>query len=95
MSFRLLTTRLFKHGRLVIKSYYKREIHTNILESTRQRNVSSQTAGNLASYAKYKNQGLLRFGNHARRLFVDNILNRVTNPCSKDLREQATKKYIV
>lgn len=41
-----------------------------------------------------RNQGIFRFGNNARRLFVDNILNRVTNPYSAELRSQATKKFL-
>lgn len=39
MSVRLLTTRLIKHGRYLLQSYWKRDIHSNILEQkqTRQR----------------------------------------------------------
>uniref|UniRef100_U5ENE0 non-specific serine/threonine protein kinase n=1 Tax=Corethrella appendiculata TaxID=1370023 RepID=U5ENE0_9DIPT len=103
MSFRLLTTRLFKHGRLLLQNYYKREIHSNnILDTTRIRGIHNHqhqakaSSGNLNNLANNfaKNQGLWRFGQHARRLFVDNILNRVTNPFSSDLRAQATKKLL-
>lgn len=44
--------------------------------------------------AALRNAGLLRFGQHARRLFVDNILNRVTTTYSSDLRTQATRKFL-
>lgn len=36
--------------------------------------------------------GIFRFGQHARKLFVNNILNRVTTTYSEELRQQATKK---
>lgn len=36
--------------------------------------------------------GIFRFGQHARKLFIDNILNRVTTTYSAELRSQATKK---
>lgn len=36
--------------------------------------------------------GIFRFGQHARKLFIDNILNRVTTTYSSELRTQATKK---
>lgn len=36
--------------------------------------------------------GVYRFGQQARKLFVDSILNRVTTTYSAELRQQATKK---
>lgn len=36
--------------------------------------------------------GIFRFGQQARKLFIDNILNRVTTTYSAELRTQATKK---
>lgn len=41
MSVRLLTHRLFNHGRYFIQNYCKRQIHTNILEG--KRNIGSAT----------------------------------------------------
>jgi PTEN induced putative kinase 1 len=40
-----------------------------------------------------RNQNLLKFGQNARRLFIDNILNRVTNPVSSEIRADVTKKF--
>lgn len=37
MSVRLLTSRLFKHGRFLLQTYWKRDIHTNILEQNQNR----------------------------------------------------------
>uniref|UniRef100_A0A336K9G6 non-specific serine/threonine protein kinase n=1 Tax=Culicoides sonorensis TaxID=179676 RepID=A0A336K9G6_CULSO len=95
MSFRLLSTRLFKHGRILIQHYCKRDIQTKIFEQHKINNVQ----GNLRKaeglvQQHLKSQGIFRFGQNARRLFVDNILNRVTNPYSAELRSQATKKFL-
>lgn len=40
-----------------------------------------------------RNQNVSRFGFNARRLFIDNILSRVTNPLSSEIRADVTKKY--
>lgn len=39
-----------------------------------------------------RSAGIFRFGQQARKLFIDNILNRVTTTYSSELRTQATKK---
>lgn len=50
MSVRLLTTRLLKHGRFLLQNYWKRDIHTNILEqnqttrTTRQQRIPTVTS---------------------------------------------------
>uniref|UniRef100_A0A1Q3FJB2 non-specific serine/threonine protein kinase n=1 Tax=Culex tarsalis TaxID=7177 RepID=A0A1Q3FJB2_CULTA len=78
MSFRLLTTRFFKHGRLLVQNYLKRDIHVNILDNGRNRGI--QTA-ELKSVGQQQQQQQLRTSflrNLGRRLFVDNVLNRVT-----------------
>ncbi|XP_061393060.1 serine/threonine-protein kinase Pink1, mitochondrial isoform X2 [Musca vetustissima] len=120
MSVRLLTSRLFKHGRFLLQSYWKRDIHTNILEQNQQRtrqqrvppiaaSVGKKSAargainavagsskagvatGQLAANVPHS-AGIFRFGQQARKLFIDNILNRVTTTYSAELRTQATKK---
>lgn len=95
MSFRLLSTRLFKHGRILIQHYCKRDIQTKIFEQHKTNNVQGnlRKAEGLAQQ-HLRSQGIFRFGQNARRLFVDNILNRVTNPYSAELRSQATKKFL-
>lgn len=91
MSFRLLTTRLFKNGRLLVQNYFKREIHVNILDNGRNR--GTHTAEVLKSSQQQQHlrtsNGFLR--NLGRRLFVDNVLNRVTNPYSAELRSRTKK----
>lgn len=39
-----------------------------------------------------RSTSIFRFGQQARKLFIDNILNRVTTTYSAELRNQATKK---
>lgn len=96
MSFRLLTTRLYKHGRLLVQSYLKRNIHTNNAWTGPgdgvKVNTLNETLRNDLRINDFRSNSFLRFGNQARRLFIDNVLNRVTNPYSVDLRLQATKK---
>ncbi|XP_075158897.1 PTEN-induced putative kinase 1 [Haematobia irritans] len=120
MSVRLLTSRLFKHGRYLLQSYWKRDIHTNILEQNQNRtrpqrippvtssagkntvarnainavtsaSRSGTATGQLAASVPHS-AGIFRFGQQARKLFIDNILNRVTTTYSAELRTQATKK---
>ncbi|XP_005180031.1 serine/threonine-protein kinase Pink1, mitochondrial-like [Musca domestica] len=119
MSVRLLTSRLFKHGRFLLQSYWKRDIHTNILEQNQQRtrqqrippgssvvkksvargainavagsSKAGAATGQLAANVPHS-AGIFRFGQQARKLFIDNILNRVTTTYSAELRTQATKK---
>ncbi|XP_030568298.1 uncharacterized protein LOC115768021 [Drosophila novamexicana] len=116
MSVRLLTVRLVKHGRYVLRSYWNREIHSNILEQSHLKTRSKrgfpltsvnvlrntaapQPAANVlprccpaSAAASPANGGLFRFGQHARKLFIDNILSRVTTNYSEELRQRATRK---
>ncbi|KXJ69593.1 hypothetical protein RP20_CCG026496 [Aedes albopictus] len=77
MSFRLLTTRIYKHGRLLVQSYFKRDIHVNILDNGRNRSIPSELkAGGALKRPELTGQHLrtnsfLRFGNQARRLFAE------------------------
>lgn len=117
MSVRLLTTRLVKHGRYLLQTYWKRDIHTNILEQNQTRTTRLQRLPTVAAIAGRnsaaknvlnsvggssgtgqlaasipRSAGIFRFGQQARKLFIDNILNRVTTTYSAELRTQATKK---
>ncbi|XP_023167782.2 probable serine/threonine-protein kinase DDB_G0267686 [Drosophila hydei] len=115
MSVRLLTVRLVKHGRYVLRSYWNREIHSNILEQSQLKTRSKrgfplssvnvlrnsavqQPTANVvprccpAPAPSPANSGLFRFGQHARKLFIDNILSRVTTNYSEELRQRATRK---
>ena len=45
---------------------------------------------NLANEVKNNNN----FTRFSRRLFIDNVLSRVTSPVSSALRAEATKKFV-
>lgn len=51
MSVRLLTTRLVKHGRFLLQTYWKRDIHTNILEQNQTKNTRQQRLPTVAAAA--------------------------------------------
>ncbi|XP_034656324.1 uncharacterized protein LOC117893703 isoform X1 [Drosophila subobscura] len=118
MSVRLLTVRLIKHGRYILRSYCHREIHANILEpnplktrskrgfplpsSSAAANATRQVARSAPSPVSVlprngvpssgSGSGLFRIGQQARKLFIDNILSRVTTNYSEELRKRATRK---
>ncbi|XP_036339084.1 serine/threonine-protein kinase PINK1, mitochondrial [Rhagoletis pomonella] len=120
MSVRLLTLRLARHGRYFLQGFWRRDIHNNILEQSREKtrrslpNPLRPGATSVAASAKppavkgvlngvtnasssvasksLPRTGILSVGQHARKVFIDNILNRVTTNYSHDLRTQATKK---
>lgn len=92
MSFRLLTTRFFKHGRLLVHNYLKRDISINILDNGRNRGIQTAELKSVGQQQQLRtSNSFLR--NLGRRLFVDNVLNRVTNPYSAELRAK-TKRSI-
>lgn len=92
----MLTNRLIRHGKSLLQYYIKRDIYTTILEHSKYRTIPNtiQKVGgqHVQKVALRNNNGIFRFGQHARKLFIDNILNRVTTTYSADLRIQATKK---
>ncbi|XP_017073913.1 uncharacterized protein LOC108109755 [Drosophila eugracilis] len=126
MSVRLLTVRLIKHGRYILRSYCKRDIHANILDQNQlktrskrgfplpssaahvlrttpqqaaksvvnvvPRTTTSPAGTSLSGSTNTSSSGLFRVGQHARKLFIDNILSRVTTTYSEDLRQRATRK---
>lgn len=87
----------------MVQSYFKRDIHVNILDNGRNRSIPSELKAGGAlkrqelnrfhqTQQHLRSNSFLRFGSQARRLFVDNVLNRVTNPYSAELRQQAAKR---
>ncbi|XP_037935777.1 uncharacterized protein LOC119669882 [Teleopsis dalmanni] len=72
-------------------------ISTRVVRSTTHRPTLNVTKNAVSVSLKSPNAsiprtGLFRFGEHARKVFIDNILNRVTTQYSEQLRSQATKK---
>jgi len=54
--------------------------------------TTTSPAGTPLNVSSPSSSGLFRVGQHARKLFIDNILSRVTTTYSEDLRQRATRK---
>ena len=47
MSFRLFTNRLLKNGQYLLRNYYKRNIHSNILDNSKNKRALAPRKVNL------------------------------------------------
>lgn len=96
MSVRALGARLFRHGREYVRHICRRDFNnsTNIAEKIN----AAPPAGfpvpltQITPRNALRNVGL-QVGLHARRILIDNVLNRVTNSLAADLRKKAAKRY--
>lgn len=92
MSLRAIGSKLFKHGTALLRSAYKRDYNSiKIAEqaAVKETGVTPQRIVN-RNFA-LRNVGL-QVGLHARRLFVDSVLNRVTNSLAAELRKKAARR---
>lgn len=96
MSLRAIGSRLFKHGTALVRSAYKRDYNSvKIAEKValaKDTGVRPQQV--VARGFGLRNVGV-QVGLHARRLFVDSVLNRVTNSLSAELRKKAARRFVV
>lgn len=97
MSVRYIGTRLFKHGTAVIRHFTQRNVHNiNIAEKINAAPVPTQPTRAFnnqiipRSFA-LRNVGV-QIGLQARRILIDNVLNRVTNSLAADLRKRAARR---
>lgn len=100
MSVRALGTRLFKHGRQFVGHLCRREYNsTNIAEKINVAQRASAPTGPVSNNQivprtfALRNVGI-QVGQHARRILIDNVLNRVTNSLAAELRKRAAKRYL-
>ncbi|XP_017785420.1 PREDICTED: serine/threonine-protein kinase PINK1, mitochondrial [Nicrophorus vespilloides] len=101
MSIRAFGTRLFRHGQTYVKLLCKRDINTkcNIAEKINvvQQSAPLQGASNsrqvIPRAFALRNVGL-QVGLHARRILIDNVLNRVTNTLAAELRKKAARRIM-
>jgi PTEN induced putative kinase 1 len=101
MSLRALGTRLIKHGTVLIRNTGKnREFNTKtIIAEKINAAVSSTPTSNFTSnrltprYFALRNVGV-QIGLQARRILIDNVLNRVTNSLAADLRKRAARRIL-
>lgn len=92
MSLRAFGRGLFRHGTALVRSVYKRDYNSiKIAEKPiKVRDTTSSTSEVSRNYA-LRNVGL-QVGIHARKLFVDSVLNRVTNSLAAELRKKAARR---
>ncbi|XP_025830930.1 serine/threonine-protein kinase PINK1, mitochondrial [Agrilus planipennis] len=100
MSVRLFTSRIINNGFMLLRHICKREIHPiNITEKVNvvpkagasRVHVATDKVNAFSRNSPLKNVGL-QLTAHARRIFVDNVLNRVTNSSASELRRRATRR---
>lgn len=90
--------RLFKHGKGYLKFIRRDYNSTNITEKINVVQQASAQTGEVSNNSQIllrnftlRNVGT-QVGLQARRILIDNVLNRVTNSLSSDLRKKATRK---
>lgn len=98
MSLRYFSVRLYKNGRFLLQAIYNRSHTTNILENSNNFSLIPYTKGSRTTYSAPRTFGLRKVGYQvglqARKLFIDNVLNRVTNCVASELRSKATRRLI-
>lgn len=96
MSLRAVIHRLLQNGRILLRTYKLQKNPKDVVDGVkfnilpRGAEVESSTS---AVQSVFRNVGS-QVHAHARRLFVDNVLRRVTNSLSADLRRRATKRLL-
>ncbi|XP_029661931.1 serine/threonine-protein kinase PINK1, mitochondrial [Formica exsecta] len=104
MSIRTVVHRLVQNGRVILRSlrsnerFYSRgyadkhfgKIHVAQIGESQNGGFPRQNSGNAWSTGRH----LGYLGAHARRIFVDNILKRVTNSLAADLRRRAASRLV-
>jgi PTEN induced putative kinase 1 len=96
MSLRAVVHRLLQNGRILLRAYKPQNKTKDVVDGVkvnilpRGAEVDSSTS---AVQSVFRNVGS-QVHEHARRLFVDNVLRRVTNSLSADLRKRATKRLL-
>ncbi|XP_046419795.1 serine/threonine-protein kinase Pink1, mitochondrial isoform X1 [Neodiprion virginianus] len=94
MSLRTVAQRLLQNGRVLLRSvrnpqYYTQGNKIHVVEVGKTQG-QLPTGGNVSAAGRHL--GFL--GLHARRIFVDNVLKRVTNSLAGDLRRRAAKRLL-
>lgn len=87
MPYRILR-QLFRNGRYIFQTIYNKP-NVKILDIPKPKASIGKEA--FANYDGLRTVGC-QIGLQARKLFVDNVLNRVTSSLTSDLRRRATKR---
>lgn len=102
MSIRTVGSRLFKHGQTFVRNICRRNYNyntTNIAEKINVIQEVTSAPGPVSNTALVSRNFALRnvglqFSIHARRIFIDNVLNRVTNSLASELRRKAARRIL-
>lgn len=91
MPYRIIR-QLFRNGRYIFQTIYNKQ-NVKILDIVPKPKdaYSAIEKQSFTNYEGLRNVGC-QIGLQARKLFVDNVLNRVTNSLASDLRRKATKR---
>ncbi|CAH0557225.1 unnamed protein product [Brassicogethes aeneus] len=100
MSVRALGTRLFKHGAAYVRHICRRDLNTakiadKINAVSQAPSASAQVSNALVVPRKFalRNVGV-QIGLQARRILIDNVLNRVTNSLAQELKKKAARRIL-
>lgn len=101
MSVRALGTRLFKHGTAFIRHIRKRDLNsatiTDKINAAQQATLSQSNKIHsnqvVPRYLALRNVGV-QLGLQARKILIDNVLNRVTNSLAGELRRKAARRIL-
>lgn len=95
MSLRFLGSRLFRHGTALVRAAYKREYNSvKIAEKVVPKDTGVRPQQAVVRSFALRNVGV-QVGLHARKLFVDSVLNRVTNSLAAELRKKAARRCVL
>lgn len=95
MSMRLVLQKAFHHGRILLRGFRPHQEFVDVAKSTilpQGIKFHNGLVGKAPIAAK--TEGIQYHVNNVRKLFVDNILNKVTNSLASDLRKRASKQLI-
>lgn len=99
MSVRALGIRLFRHGQAYVRHICRRDFNSSTVEKINGVQQPSAVQGQFSNRPRVitrtfdlRNVGL-QVGLHARRILIDNVLNRVTNSLAAELRKKTAKRY--
>jgi PTEN induced putative kinase 1 len=96
MSLRAAVHRLFQNGRILLRTYKYRNNPKDVVEGVKLNILPRGAEAESSTSAVQSVVRKVGFQVHvqARRLFVDNVLRRVTNSLSTDLRRRAAKRLL-
>ncbi|KAI4465831.1 serine/threonine protein kinase [Holotrichia oblita] len=100
MSVRALGTRLFRHGQAYVRHICRRDFNSSTVEKINAVQQLSAAQGPVQNTPRIiprnfalRNVGL-QVGLHARRILIDNVLNRVTNSLAAELRKKTARRIL-